>query len=311
MTPHRHLGCLLLMALLLVAVWVLNASRVGGRVQGCPQGCATAAPRRDGPLRVMSLNMLHGRPRFEHLSERLDLIAEEIRFHDADIVLVQEVPWRLQLGSAAEILGERTGLNHLYLRANGSRWTILFEEGEAILSRYPLRDVTFTELGPRAAFFEHRVALQATAVTPWGDVRVFVTHLTNGEEEINQGQAMSLLTIVEAAGAGVAVVGGDFNAREDSELIRALASRWVDTYRAAHPDDGGYTCCIDDLTAPPGEVLEKRIDYLFLVPGAGQEARVVASQRVLDQPSPTASGYPTGYQWASDHVGLLTSIAME
>ena len=314
MTPRRRLGCLLLLPLLLVAVWLLNASRVGGRAQGCPQGCATAAPRQDGPLRVMSLNMLHGRPRFEQLSERLALIAEEIRLQDADIVLLQEVPWRLQMGSAAGILAERTGLNHLYLRANGNRWTILFEEGEAILSRYPLRDSAFTELEPRAAFFEHRVALRATAVTPWGDVRVFVTHLTNGEEEMNQGQAMSLLTFVEAAGAGVdgiALVGGDFNAREDSPQIRAIANRWVDTYRAAQPDDGGFTCCIDDLMAGPGEVLEKRIDYLFLVPGAGQEAGVVASQRVLDQPSPTASGYPSGYQWASDHVGLLTSIALD
>jgi len=209
----------------MAGAWVLNASRVGGRVRGCPQGCATAPPRRDGPLRVMSLNVLHGRPRFEQLAERLVLIAEEIRLQDADIVLLQEVPWRLQLGSAAEILGESTGLNHLYLRANGNRWTILFEEGEAILSRYPLRDVTFRELEPRAAFFEHRVALGATAVTPWGDVRVFVTHLTNGEAEINHGQAMSLLSFVGAASDGVALVGGDFNARARRSVGGHLSRR--------------------------------------------------------------------------------------
>jgi len=87
----------------------------------------------------------------------------------------------------------------------------------------------------------------------------------------------------------------------------ALAGQWVDTYRAAHPDDGGFTCCIGDLAAGPGEVLEKRIDYLFLVPGEGQTAQVVGSQRVLDEPSRTASAW----QWASDHVGLLTSIAMD
>lgn len=34
-----------------------------------------ADKRRDGPLGVMSLNVLHGFPRFRRLSERLDRIA--------------------------------------------------------------------------------------------------------------------------------------------------------------------------------------------------------------------------------------------
>ncbi|RPI47443.1 MAG: hypothetical protein EHM56_14705, partial [Chloroflexi bacterium] len=63
-------GGLLLIGLVLAA-WVLLASRPGTRVEGCPQGCSTAAPRREGPLRVMSLNLLHGFPRFERLSRRL------------------------------------------------------------------------------------------------------------------------------------------------------------------------------------------------------------------------------------------------
>jgi endonuclease/exonuclease/phosphatase family metal-dependent hydrolase len=263
----------------------------------------------------MSLNVLHDHPDFENLAQRLDLIAAEIQRSDADIVCLQEVPWTLRLGSGARMLADRTGLNHVGVRANGNRWTILFEEGEAILSRYPLRDVAFNVLSPRAGFFEHRVVLRATADTPWGDVRVFVTHLTDGEEEINRGQAASLLAFVEAAGPGLAVVAGDFNAREESPQMRELVGRWLDTYRVAHPDpdDEGYTCCIDDLSAGPGEPLEKRIDYLFLVPEPGREARVVAmrrlvaSRRVLDEPHPTASGY----LWASDHVGLLTLIAME
>lgn len=127
-----------------LAAWALNASRVGNQVEGCPKGCAVADERRDGPLRVMSLNMLHGFPRFDRLRERLDLIAEETLHQDADIVCLQEVPWAPHIGGAAQDLAERTGLNHVYFRANGNRWTILFEEGEAILSRYPLRDVRRT-----------------------------------------------------------------------------------------------------------------------------------------------------------------------
>jgi endonuclease/exonuclease/phosphatase family metal-dependent hydrolase len=296
----------LLLALLLAA-WVLNASRIGLRVPGCPEGCSEPETRREGPLRVMSLNVLHGYPHFENLAQRLDQIAEEIRRQDADIVCLQEVPWTLRVGGAAERLAASTGLNHVSLRANGNRWTILFEEGEAILSRYPLRDVAFRELLPRAGFFEHRVALRATAATAWGDVRVFVAHLTDGEAEINRAQAASLLAFVEASAPGLAVVAGDFNAREDSPQVQQLAGRWIDTYRVAHPDDEGFTCCIDDLAQGPDEPLEKRIDYLFLVPHAGQAARVVSSERVLDHPFRVADDW----QWASDHVGLLAEIDVQ
>ena len=289
-----------------MVAWVLNVSRAGTRVEGCPDGCASVGERRGGPLRVMSLNVLHGFPRFEHLEARLDLIADEIHRQDADIVCLQEMPWTLRLGSAAEYLADRTGLNHLYVRANGNRWTILFEEGEAILSRFPLRDVAWSQLEPRAGFFEHRAVLRATAITPWGDVRVFVTHLTNGDREVNRAQAASLMTFVAAPGDGPAIVAGDFNATDDSPQMEAIARRWVDTYRAARPDDDGFTCCIDDISGGPDERLDERIDYVFLVPQAARAASVVSSQRVLAQPHRTADGW----LWASDHVGLVAAIRM-
>ena len=289
-----------LLALALIALWVLNVSRPGTRIEGCAEGCATAGPRQEGPLRVMSLNMLHGFPRFAHLEKRLALIAATIGEADADIVCLQEVPWHW--GSAARRLAEATGLNYLYLRANGNRWAILFEEGETILSRYPLRDAAFVELEPQAGTFEHRVALRATVVTPQGPLRVFVTHLTNGDRRVNQGQAASLAAFVARSREGPAVVAGDFNATEDEPQIQALG--WVDTYRSAQPLDPGHTCCVDDLTAGPSEPLEKRIDYIFLLPSG--QADVVSSQRLLAQPTWTEDGW----LWASDHAGVLSEIAL-
>jgi len=300
-TRLRRRGWLAILGLLMV-IWVFSASRPGTRAEGCSEGCATPGQRRDGPLRVMSLNTLHGFPRFQRLAERFDLISGEIRRQDPDIVCLQEVPWVLRLGSAARYLAHQTGLNYLYLRANGSRWAILFEEGEAILSRYALRDVTVVELRPRPGLFEHRVALSATAVTPWGDVRVFATHLTNGDAEVNRSQVASLMAFVAASGEGPAVVAGDFNALEDSPQIRAIG--WIDTYRMVHPDAAGFTCCIDDLSMGPDEPLEERIDYMFLVPGTVRVA-VVESERVLDQPFRGDEGW----LWASDHVGLLSEIS--
>jgi len=188
-----------LVVLVIVGAWVLSTSRPGSRVLGCPTGCAV--PRDSSPaagkqstqtLKVMSLNMLHGFPRFEHLSDRLDLIAMEINRQEADIVCLQEVPWTVRLGNGARYLAEQTGMNHAYLRANGNRWAILFEEGEVILSRYPLLDLDSTELKPGARFLEHRVVLKATVDSPAGAVDVFVTHLTNGDPDVNRHQAQAL-----------------------------------------------------------------------------------------------------------------------
>jgi endonuclease/exonuclease/phosphatase family metal-dependent hydrolase len=285
-------------------LFLLNVSRVGTQAEGCPEGCAAPAQGHSDTLRVMSINVLHGFPRFEHLSRRLDLVADEIRRQGADIALLQEVPWNRHLGSGAEYVARRAGLNYLYLRANGNRHIILFEEGEAILSRFPLKDVSFVELQPRASFFEHRAVLHATAITPWGNVDLFATHLTTGEPEVNRAQVAFLRAFVEAKGIAPALVGGDFNAREDSPQIKALAREWVDTYRTAHPDEAGWTCCIDDLSHGPDEPLEKRIDYLFLVPRGGQGVGVKGAGQVLDEPARTIDGW----QWASDHIGVLAEL---
>ena len=301
--PRRWLWLILPALLLLIGFWLLNVSRPGARPEGCPEGCVTALSRSDGPLRILSLNMLHGFPRFEHLDARLQLITAEIARLDPDIICLQEVPWHW--GSAAQELAGRAGMNYIYLRANGNRRAILFEEGEAILSRFPLRDPVATELEPSAGFFEHRVALQATVSTPWGDLRVVSTHLTHGEPAVNEAQAESLIAFVDASSSGTpAVVAGDFNARQDSPQIGALyAAGWIDTFRTAHPGEPGLTCCIDNL-ADPDQAHSRRIDYIFLIPGDGTFS-IVDSRVVFDQALPSGDG-PL---WASDHAGLLTRLS--
>ena len=151
------------------------------------------------------------------------------------------------------------------------------------------------------------MTLSATADTPWGDLQVFVTHLTNGAEEVNRGQAASLLDFVNEHGKGPAIVAGDFNAPENSTQIVALSRAWLDLYRIANPDDEGLTCCADDLTEPSDERLEKRIDYVFLVPAGDRGYEVQGARRVLDRPYRSGDGW----QWASDHVGLLVVLALK
>jgi endonuclease/exonuclease/phosphatase family metal-dependent hydrolase len=249
--------------------------------------------------------MLHGFPRFEHLDERLQLIAAELRRTDPDLVLLQEVPWRPGLGTAASYLAEELQLNHVYLRANGNRWAILFEEGEAILSRHPLRDVGFVELAPRAGFFEHRVALRATVAAPGEEVSVVVTHLTHGDSQMNRAQTRALSRFVAAdTRQSPTIVAGDFNAEDSSLQIVELG--WIDAGRESGPSGAGRTCCVDAVNAGPGEPLETRIDYIFLAVDLNRSAAVVAVQPVCAQPRRIDGTW----LWCSDHVGLLATFSL-
>lgn len=296
---------LLLLALILglAALFVTNVSQPGRRVEGCLDGCATASTRLPGPLRLVSLNILHGFPHFQDLPARLDLISQELRRQDADVVLLNEVPWTMKTGSAAASLAGQLGYNYIYYRNSGNKWLIFFEEGEVILSRFPLKNPVSTKLSPRVNLFERRVALAATALTPWGELTFVVTHLTDKAPRKNVGQAESLLKFVQALHGDLRVVAGDFNAQEDSPQIRLLDGRWRDAFRLAHPDEPGLTCCIDDLSAPV-ETLDERIDYIFLASHSGLSGRVLSASRAFDQPFRLGDGW----QWASDHVGLLVEL---
>ena len=165
----------------------------------------------------------------------------------------------------------------------------LYEEGEAILSRFPLQDTTSTKLSARVSIFERRMALAATALTPWGEVTFVVTHLTDKAPQKNDGQAGSLLKFVQALPGDLRVVAGDFNAQPDSQQIHFLASRWNDAFRLANPDEAGLTCCIDDLSNPV-ETLDERIDYVFLASHSGLSGRILSARRVFDVPFPLGGG---------------------
>jgi endonuclease/exonuclease/phosphatase family metal-dependent hydrolase len=297
---------ILLVLIILAVLFVFNASIPGRAVEECPIGCTSQAVRLAGPLRIVDLNMLHGFPDFTSLTARLDLIAAELHRLDADVVLLEEVPWTRRTGNGAQFLAEQLGYNYLFYRAEGNRRLIFFETGQAILSRFPLNNIVYTDLPPKAGFFESRVALAATASTPFGEVTFIVAHLTDKKNDplVNHRQAEALHVFVQNHTSGLGVVGGDFNALESSPQIHSLSSSWIDSYRLLHPDDPGLTCCIADLAAGPGEPLQDRIDYIFVVNMSEPIGQLVSAQHVFHQPFPVASGW----QWASDHTGLMIEL---
>ena len=140
---------------------------------------------------------------------------------DAGILLLQEV---------TKAPGEQQGMAARLAAALDRRVAFapaapgVFDQGLAILSRYPLTDVHVRALKTYDLGFRSRkrVALAATAQTPWGAVRVFNTHL---DTRLNARDRMEQLDPVVrdcAAFNGRRIIAGDFNTNRFYWLFRML-----------------------------------------------------------------------------------------
>ncbi len=285
-------GALVTIALML-ALW--RVSRVDAHVQTRPVP-DQVGPAPDAHLQVLTLNLWHDWPFHRRLDARLEQVAATIDREQANIVCLQEVPNATDFPDTARRLADRLGMAYAYGRANGDRTTIGFEEGVAILSRYPLQSPQLIEMEPRVSPFEHRVVLRAFAETSAGQVAVYCAHLTTSRRANPEQVSWLRQFVSEDAGSRTAIIAGDFNAAGDSSQIRMLAGRWLDTFRVANPLDDGHTFTL--VLPVVGTLLSHRIDYVFLSPGrSGGE--VVGSRRLfVDGEGP------------SDHLAVLTTLAL-
>jgi endonuclease/exonuclease/phosphatase family metal-dependent hydrolase len=295
---------------------IVMLSIVEGAFAGCPTPDAPPAPR---PLRFVSFNVLHGGITSElwgdgeQLEERLDATTEGLRALDADVIGLQEASRGLRRGNVAARIGTALDFHSVAAGATSrlfggsllgflSAFVLAFDEGPAIVSRYPIASSTSWLLAQCHAFYR-RVLLCAEVCTPWGAVQVCSTHL-NG----SACQAASVDAHLRMlAGDAPIVLMGDLNATEDTEGLKLLRerSRFIDTFRVANPTVPGFT---DDqeLDVEQSTVAE-RADYVLVAPGRERSSRVVASRLVLDRPIHTPDG---DLLWTSDHYGVLSDVAL-
>ena len=194
-----------------------------------PAGSPAATDR----LRILQLNAYHGYPDREGglagLSagapaasdrlERADRLASAINRLRPDVVVLQEAWCTVTEGCLVDRLAEDLELQAVYARANGSLRWLGFEEGAAILSRYPIAVPETWPLLPDRDRFERRIALAARIDHPTLSFEVVGVHVADGDPELAAAQSRHLLGQLRDRAERPALIAGDFNLDSDHSAL--------------------------------------------------------------------------------------------
>jgi hypothetical protein len=60
-----------------------------------------------------------------------------------------------------------------------------------------------------------------------------------------------------------------------------LRSHWRDAFPELHPVQPPLTCCVDPLTAPPDEAMEKHVDSLFVAGASAEHLPILRARLTL------------------------------
>ena len=180
-------------------------------------------------LRILQLNACHGYP--DPAGRLLDregppdrerragrLVSELSRLQP-DVVVLQEAWCAVGEDCLADRLARRLGFHAVYGRANGSLRWLGFEEGSAILSRFPIANAGVWPLEPDRDAFERRIALTARIDHPRLPFELVGGHLANGDADLAAAQAASLLERVLARPERPVLIAGDLNLPSDHAAL--------------------------------------------------------------------------------------------
>lgn len=251
----------------------------------------------------------------ETFDMRLDMIIEELRAIEPDIVGFNEVSWTKDLGSAAEKLATALRMELQYVRANPwfpgqtpelSDETVKltgFEEGELILSKHPILRSKSARLNPRTSETEGRAALQVVIKGPGGlgEVDIYITHLTGGTERIRVAQAEDFARFIsDTRGDGPALVFAGLGSPPDSEVAAVFTSMGFQDLASVEAENGPLlTCCREAIIGEQPEVAS-RTDYVL---GLGWTVKSASTFGLV--PRKRADEVLV---YASDHNGILVSL---
>jgi endonuclease/exonuclease/phosphatase family metal-dependent hydrolase len=277
----------------------------------------TAGQSQAETLRVVTFNLLHGGPwsgligNGADLNERFEIAVAQLAALRPDVVALQEASVGGGRGNVAERLGRALGVEWIHAPTTsqvfGIGWldrtitsAIRFNEGPAVLSRFPIVSSEIVALPRCANRLFPRVLLRVEVKTPQGPLDFYSTHTSRDDCQLRR--------VAELVGARrgplPAIVAGDFNTRENADAYaELLGAGFVDAFRAVNPGAAGSTS-LQRVHAGESTV-SRRIDFVFVVSGANGASRVRESRVVLDIPRRRADGTTL---WPSDHYGVLAVI---
>lgn len=221
-------------------------------------------------IKVMTYNIHHANPPSKEKDSTIDLpaIAAVIRGAGSDLVALQEIDvYNARAGVTlheAKELGRLTGMNYYFSRAIDYRGGAY---GDAVLSRYPIRDTMRYALpilaGTKA---ETRTLCMIRVQLPGGRQILFgSTHLDqHGDERNRLLQAETMAGIVRSFKLPC-IIGGDFNAEPSSQTMKIMDSVLT------------RTCVVGCPLTIPTENPVKTIDYILYAPAARFESLGVRS----------------------------------
>lgn len=279
-------------------------------------------------FKAMTFNLFHDYPLCRHIERRLAMLENELAIQAPDVALLQEVSASRSHGHLAErlVAGLRTrGLEYrlAYAPANGSVADGgNFEEGSAILSRWPIAESQVRRLAADYvlkreshgySYEEYRIALRATVVIESGlTIDVFGAHVT----DVAPGDLVSPRRLqIEDLARFVAerpsrdfpaIVGGDFNARPETEEITWLRQNGFHDLCVGF-EPGNTNDANDRDLEHPEDTANQRIDYLFLADAERGQFNVDSVRLSLAKPTEVEPGR---FLWASDHSGILAELEL-
>lgn len=254
---------------------------------------------------------------FNMPQHRRQPILDALRRVRADVVCLQEVPADTRENLAAW-LAKSLGMTCAWAPTSRPEvWRHLMDDavsadsqaGVAILSRWPLEDVTPIDLpGPQA-----RTAVAAVVRGPSGDFGLVTAHLNaglrNSGARCDQVRILAELAAAKRTKEHPTIVAGDLNAVDASEEVRLLTGmtrevmpiQLVDAWRFR--SGAGATVRRRNPWLGAGPEPDMRLDYILIEPRWDSAAGLVRQIRLFGRPTPGLHRV-----WPSDHLGVVATL---
>lgn len=161
----------------------------------------------------------------------------------------------------------------------------MVEEGISLLTAFPIDSHHVLEL-PHRHF--PRKAIAATLEVGNRRIRVYSTHFDYSAQASTQRLESAKMILSDMANAPNMdhILAGDLNATPTREEIQYLTGTLTDTWKAANPNDEGYTY--------PSSGASRRIDYVLTSDGL----------------SPFSAQTVGGAERVSDHLGVFVTLTL-